>query len=353
VGWLRHSRRMLQAMAILLCVVVLGLWFGSKRRQEFDDAFNLLVADEKLANPGARNPPHDFILSMGAKAVPYLLSEIMEQPSRIDLFMERHPAIGRWSGNRYDSLLHTTRAETAEMLMEQLISSGIYPVEEVCRLLTSDPYDHRRLYGLTFLGSMGQNASNCIPKLFELINSSDPIGRQAVFTYALVAPPLDAHLADIRAAVRRKQITASEGVAILTRLGAPVRGLIPALGEQLCDAKEEGFFLTLLAFKETRDSAELMAPYLIRAYDPSKPRLRAAFLEAFAKCGPGAAAAVPLITAALDDEWYYVRAAAARALGKIGVTSPEILATLLKMRSDPNAEVAEAARDACQALTSP
>jgi hypothetical protein len=350
VGWFRHSRRMLQGLAIFVCVAGLGLWWGLKQRREFNAAFNLLVAHGTMANRGARNPPHDFILAMGAKVVPYLLSEVTAQPSRIDQFIEEHPAIGKWLGDRYSISLVAERRAIAQMLMWQVISSGVYPVEEVSRLLRNDLDERRRSYGLTLLGLMGQNGSNCIPKLIELVNSAEPLASQAASVYAKVAPPLDSHLADIRAAIRRKKITASHGITILNQLGAPVRGFIPDLGEELCAAKDEQRFRTLMAFKETKDSPELMAPFLMRAYDTSEPRLRAAFLDAFAQCGHGAVEAIPLITRALDDEWYYVRSAAARALQKIGVGSPEILAALSRMRSDPNAEVAEAATEAHKVL---
>jgi HEAT repeat protein len=289
---------------------------------------------------------------MGAEAVPYLLSEA--QPSRFDRFIEDHPRIGKWIGNRY--AISGDRSGIAYTLMDQLIASGIYPVEEASRLLESDlvEYRQRMWFGFALLARMGKNASNCIPKLIELMNSTDPrVKEAALFIYGRVAPQRDPHLADIRAAVRRKKITAREGVTILTLLEAPTRGLIPALGKELCAAQGEERRKAFLAFKETKDPPELMTPFLIRAYDTSEPRLRAEFLDVFAHCGPGSAEAVPLITTALDDEWYYVRAAAARALGKIRVTSPEILVALLKMRGDPNAEVAEAARDACQALLPP
>jgi HEAT repeat protein len=62
--------------------------------------------------------------------------------------------------------------------------------------------------------------------------------------------------------------------------------------------------------------------------------------------GPGAFAAVPVLTELLYDEWWYVRENAAAALGHIGTSGERAQSALGQLLQDPNPDVRASASEA-------
>src|SRR3954453_9006140 len=81
---------------------------------------------------------------------------------------------------------------------------------------------------------------------------------------------------------------------------------------------------------------------LAAAVEKSAARIKGVVLKRMQKCPAESAAEIDSIIPLLHNEYYFVRAEAARTLGFIGTNAHPALDELKKLENDPQPEVAEA-----------
>lgn len=182
----------------------------------------------------------------------------------------------------------------------------------------------------TTLSRLGEESEAVVRGLVEALGSEDPRTRQSA-------------------------------VIVLERIGPPAAAAIPAVAQRLREDPDERVrrfavaVLTAMGKEASEGAAEAMTsaavPALLRAVgSDTSERVRQYSAEALPAVGAPASAAVPVLTEALGDPDWGVRAAAARSLGRYGPAASSAAPALKKAKKDGEEPVREAAREALREI---
>ena len=238
----------------------------------------------------------------------------------------------------------------AAWALETLGPAGVPAEPELLAALRGDPEPGVRAAAARALGALEPAGGAAVPALFESL--ADP--HEAV-RHAAARALSDLELSDD--GVRRlEQALGSDDPYVtafaawrLGNLGTRAAPAVPALVGTL---DQPGVYaVTYGALARIGPGAVEAVPALLGELSSPDGGRRWRAAKGLGRIGPGAIAAVPdLIATMEDDPWERVRAHAARALGRIGDTSPSTAAALQRATGDGNAWVRREARKALKLL---
>lgn len=323
--------------------------YGGRNAAEW---FELTFTSE--SDPDLKIRAHQAFSKMGAKAAPFLGKSYVDalEDLRVVQFLDRIRfdkqgrvrriptwIVAHWPQNMMD--VHIRR-HNASHLLSQL---GPDAAGEAQRLL---PYVHHAQDWLgvnevlSIIARFGPAASNCIPDIGRLMEADNQSVRmQAAITLTAMATPKDHAVALLEQAVLHKRLRAGTLVPSISRLQGNVRSLIPALASELRSADQGDAYDALRALSFLGEDRPMLLEDCLVALKGSDPRFRAALLRVIREMAGETAVDPYRIIPCLSDEYYYVRAEAARTLGAIGPPARAALPALEALHSDHHEEVRE------------
>lgn len=170
--------------------------------------------------------------------------------------------------------------------------------------------------------------TNSVPLLREMLHATDSPARTNL--YLLLARQRIIRL-DL-APARERRIRAALACVVI---GPDAAELAPDL---LAFSKEDSFCFNLAESALGHLGQAAVAPLSVALTNETYDARRLA-AGALLEIGPPAGGAVPVLLKRLDDDYIGIRATAARALGRIGVVTPEVVRALVIKTGDPATEV--------------
>jgi HEAT repeat protein len=237
-------------------------------------------------------------------------------------------------------------------------------VAQLCELLPAVADQPRQMCVLAGLEVAGPAAAAAVPHLRALLTGEVTpwIRKMVIEALALVGPAGAAALPEIVLLVENKEY--SDGVlmsAALRKFGAALLPFVPRLLGILHDEQrrvEHAWIIEVLGaladtapelVGELRQALQRARPVGARP-DPHREKARLAVVEAFQHAQGGHDEILPDLLPLLNDPVPQVRGAAATALGRLRVTTPEALAALQKATEDGDKAVRRQAGQALRKL---
>jgi HEAT repeat protein len=238
-------------------------------------------------------------------------------PALIDATRSRDPELRKHAV--YALLKLGPKAETAIPDIEELLHDEAVEVRRVA------------VTALAYVAE-GSKAADVVPAVATVVADPDPEARGRA-CYALSrlhaspdvsVPALLSALRDADSDVRR------EAAHAVAAFGGAARDAAPALHE-LLESQEphdrSAAIFGLAGITPPEEGAAIVAPLL----DDASPEVRAAAARATGRIGPPAAALVPRLLQLLDDESEHVQADAAMALGAMGSAAEAAVPRLARL----------------------
>jgi HEAT repeat protein/S1-C subfamily serine protease len=234
---------------------------------------------------------------------------------------------------------------------EPAAPANVAALTDWIKKLNNDDFG-QRVRAAQALGEMGEGASLAFTPLFEALKDKNNLVRRAVGEAVEKVPPHKGDLAMLcKACKDANEPTEVRLLAVkcLGRLGSEARTALPVL-LGLLKEQDDGLRAAAMASvvtigADTRDVAALSD-----ALGNPNVEIRRLSMQALAKLGPQAKAAVPGLTASLKDADKATKLEALKALAAVGPAAKEAVPALTEALKDTDSEVGVAAARALAGL---
>jgi hypothetical protein len=334
------------AVAIVTTTVI---WWTRIPRFEGRTMYQWFDGVDFESGPRAWQRTTSAFVMMGTNALPFLFDRLegIKPPPKQDLFLSliNHRlvpvSVRMMLGPRALGFDERYRAFSILQSVSLKGSAAHQRLEQILEANTNGSY-----YALELIRKLGPSASNSVPAVARCLSTNGAVGLVALSAFAEITPVRSPHLELLREAIRLRQVHAGRALPVLKNLEGRYDDLLPFLGEELCATNASVNTTALRTCGEMGVDREVLLPQFASAMKHPDSRYRALLLQRVRKLEVLGTKVFATAEAALDDEFYYVRAEAARTLGAMGALAQSALPRLKARESDSNAEVAEAAANA-------
>jgi hypothetical protein len=328
---------------------------GRNVRQWYEEALRL---ESETRPPALRAQMHEAFQIMGASAVPFLLDQLEATETdpgggqwrrwRGPRSLRDDPRVPRWIRKLLPMPLDPSPNTFADLFAD-IGTDGLKAPKMETRLaaLLSKWPEWQRGSVLQIYRSLRTGASNSAPLVATYFASTNEWNQMlSLAAFDAITPPGSPALLLLHHAALNRSVQSSAAIRILKSHEARFDDLLPILGEELIRDRGRQQEAALATIDWLRPGNGYENLRLAQALKDKEPRFRALVLKTIRHCGTNAASLAPDVQRCLNDEFYFVRAEAAKTLSNLGVASPAIIESLARSETDQNADVSEAAREA-------
>ena len=359
----RKSRRWRVAGWALLLLIGLPISYFAYQsltmpRYKGETVAYWLEQSANFTNPPMREVADEAFRALGPKAAPFLVREYRARMShhgmrhklmsnqKLSMFVYQNehrlpPSFANWLTGRDQ----VGRWKVQGYLWE--LGTNLVVVERDLTGLLQAHYPAEVVEVLNLLNRIGPAGWKSVPKIARLLDhENEKVRNQAAWTIGSLVRPGDPYADDIEIAAREGRIRAAVGVRALDRMKASPVSLFPELRKQLLNPAEQIEAIDCIA--GLNQGKELLIPALGEALGAKNPQFRLRVVRVLGSM-PGQEA-IETLAAYLADDYYYVKAEAARCLGRAGPAAQVSLPALRGLIGHQHPDVRESAAAAIASI---